>query len=97
MYLDIGIGWTEQGKGLTGESEPQARFAAESRVAQKPQAGKSVGHDLGLVVSPGDIKANTTFLWKNTAQSRLTSQKAGWDKARGCGGNETDGPGMRQV
>lgn len=66
-------------------------------MAQKPQAGKSVGRDLGLVVSPGDVEGNTTFLWKNTAQSRLTSQKAAWDRVRGCGGNEVDGPGIRQV
>lgn len=31
-----------------------------------------VGHDFGLVVSPGDIEANATSLWKNSAQSRLT-------------------------
>ena len=42
-------------------------------VAPKPQLGRLVGRDLGMVESPDDIEANVTSLWKNSSRSKPTA------------------------
>lgn len=65
-----------------------------------------MGHDLGMVGSPGDTEANATSLWKNSSQSKPTAivkcilipaRKVDGTGVGGGGRNEADGPGMRQV
>ena len=69
----------------------------------KPQLGRLVGRDLGMVESSDDIEANTTSLWKNSSRSKPTAilsasrfQPGSWMVGHGAE-SEADGPGVRQV